>query len=112
MVMTWSLITDSGVDLTNYTAAAATTYTQFTPTNATSSLAEPVILADNAVSTSITTAGKVGESKIAMNFSNVFGYADANSAGANSISAIIHLVDGAGNIYTSFTGNMFLIFRG
>ena len=97
-----------GVDLTNYTAAAATTYTQFTPTgNSTSSLTEPVILADNAVSTSITTTGNIGESKIAMNFSNVFGYAPDGQNGADSALSATYafeLTDGAGNIYASFTG--------
>jgi flagellin len=98
-----------GVDLTNYTAAAATTYTQFSPTgNATSSLTEPVILADNAVSTSITTTGNIGESKIAINFSNVFGYAANGVNGGDeflSATYAFELTDGAGNIYASFTGS-------
>ncbi len=98
-----------GVDLTNYTAAAATTYTQFTPTgNATSSLAEPVILADNAVSTSASQQlGTLVKSKIAMNFSNVFGYAADGANGADSTLSATYafdLTDGAGNIYASFTG--------
>ena len=100
--------TAGGVDLTNYTAANATTYTQFTPSaGATSSLTEPVYLADNAVSTSIKTTGVIGESKIAMNFSNVFGYGPDAVAGSNaklSATYAFELTDGAGNIYASFTG--------
>ena len=66
-----------------------------------------MILADNAVSTSITTTGNVGESKIAMNFSNVFGYgADGHNGSDAKLSATyaFELTDGAGNIYASFTG--------
>jgi flagellin len=97
-----------GVDLTNYTAAASTTYTQFTPSaGATSALTEPVILTDAAVSTSISTTGVVGESKIAINFSNVFGYGDDGINGTDaelSATYAFELTDGAGNIYASFTG--------
>ena len=98
-----------GVDLTNYTASDANTYNVFSPSGgAISSLTEPVVLADDAVSTSISAKGDISESKIAINFSNTFGYA-AESAGVSdaflSATYAFELTDGAGNIYASFTGS-------
>lgn len=98
-----------GVDLTNYTASDANTYNVFSPSEgAISSLTEPVVLADDAVSTSISAKGDISESKIAINFSNTFGYA-AESAGVSdatlSATYAFELTDGAGNIYASFTGS-------
>ena len=98
-----------GVDLTNYTAADAATYTQFTPTgNATSSLAEPVIPTEDELLPSASFRGKVSESKIAMNFSNVFGYAHQDAPGRDidlTATYAFVLTDGAGTTYASFTGN-------
>ena len=99
-----------GVDLTNYTAAASTTYNVFSASEgSTSALTEPVVLTNQTagVSTSASVKGNISESKIALNFSNTYGYA-ANDAGtADSFLTATYafsLTDGNGNVYASFTG--------
>ena len=100
--------TAGGVDVTNYNAADASTYTTLSAVGAaTSSLTEPVVLADDAVSTSITAKGVVGQSKLAPNFSDTFGYAASTGNSADTgLKALyqFQVTDGAGNIYADFTG--------
>jgi flagellin len=97
-----------GVDVTNYTAANASTYTTLSASGAAvSSLTEPVVLADDAVSTSITANGVKGESKIALNFSDTFGYASSTGNSADSglkAEYAFKITDGAGNVYADFSG--------
>ena len=101
-----------GVDLTNYTAATATTYNVFSPSNgATSSLTEPVVLADDAVANDVTISGVISDSKIAINFSDTFGYASTTGISANtglSATYAFKITDGSGNIYAAFTGSNIL----
>jgi len=104
-----------GVDLTNYTAATATTYNTFSASDgSTSSLTEPVILADNALSTDVTIIGDITESKIALNFSNTYGYADdgAGVADANlSATYAFKLTDGNGNVYADLSSTVLNVQR-
>ena len=75
-----------GVDLTNYTAATSTTYNVFSASSgATSTLTEPVVLTNQSsgVATDTTVIGNIGESKIALNFTNTFGFG-ATGQSANS----------------------------
>ena len=105
--LTISHATAGGVDVTNFTAADSNTYATLSATGAaTSSLTAPVVLADNAVSTSITAKGDVSESKLALNFSETFGYASSTGQSANSglkAEYNFKIEDGAGNIYADFS---------
>ena len=93
-----------GVDLTNYTAATSTTYNVFSAsTGSSSSLTEPVILTNQTagVSTSMLIQGEISESKIALNFSDTFGYGSDGATANSDLSATysFQITDGAGNIY-------------
>jgi len=97
-----------GVDLTNYTAATSTTYNVFSASSgSTSSLTEPVVLTDQAsgVATDTTVTGKIGESKIALNFSNTFGFGETGQSANSGLEAnyTFKITDGAGNTYIDFS---------
>ena len=100
-----------GVDITNYTAATSTTYNVFSASDgSTSSLTEPVVLTDQSsgVSTDVEVVGQITESKIALNFSNTYGYAgDGKGTADTTLTASyeFNLTDGNGNIYATFTGS-------
>ena len=76
--------------------------------SASSSFVEPVSLQEDSTATfsTLQAAGIVGESKIALNFDNTFGYA---AVGSTAVEANLKaeykfkVTDGAGNIYMDFT---------
>ncbi|MDC0461691.1 flagellin [Alphaproteobacteria bacterium] len=102
-----------GVDLTNYTTSVtggsgSTTYNIFSPSSgATSALTTPVVLAHQTagISNDISISGKITDSKIALNFSDTFGYADDGGGSVGDIQALysFELTDGNGNIYATLT---------
>ena len=71
-----------GVDLTNFSSTGLGTATFDVADTAVSALKEPVTFQDTAASTVGSAKGVIGESKIAINFSNTFGYA-ADGAGTS-----------------------------
>ena len=95
--------------ISNYDSVSTGIATFDVADTASSSLTEPVALQEDAVFDSTASfKGDVSESKIAMNFSNVFGYAADSGSGASDANLVAEYVfkvtDGAGNIYMDFSG--------
>ena len=64
----------AGVDITNFSSSALGTATFDVADTASSALKEPITFQDNADSTYASVSGVIGSSKIALNFSDTFGY--------------------------------------
>ena len=95
-----------GVSISNYESTNAGVAKFDVSDSASSSSVEPVHLNEDAASYSTASAkGIVGESKIALNFSNTFGYADDGGNADTALKAEykFKVTDGAGNIYMDFT---------
>ena len=96
-----------GVDLTNFSSTGLGTATFDVADTAVSPLKEPVTFQDTAASTvGSAKGGVIGESKIAINFSNTFGYA-ADGAGTADTGLKAEygfkVTDGDGHHYINFT---------
>ena len=95
--------------ISNYDSVSTGIATFDVADTATSSLTDPVALQEDAVVDSTASArGQIGESKVALNFSNTFGYAADSGSGAADSNLVAEYVfkvtDGAGNIYMDFSG--------
>ena len=95
--------------ISNYDSVASGIATFDVADTASTSLTDPVALQEDAVFDSTASArGQVGESQIALNFSNTFGYAADSGSGAADTNLVAEYVfkvtDGAGNIYMDFSG--------
>lgn len=95
-----------GVDITNFASTSTGTATFDVADTATTGVAEPVVLQDTLADSTASVRGIVGESKIALNFSNTFGYAaDGGTSDANlNANYVFKITDGAGNVYADFSG--------
>ncbi len=96
-----------GVDITNFSSSSTGTATFDVADTATTALNEPVVLQDTLADTTASVRGIIGESKIALNFSNTFGYAaDGAGTGDAALAAnyVFKITDGAGNVYADFSG--------
>ena len=100
-----------GVDLTNFSSTGLGTATFDVADTAVSALKEPVTFQDTAASTVGSAKGVIGESKIAINFSNTFGYA-ADGAGTADSALVAEygfkVTDGDGHHYIAFTAGSLL----
>ncbi len=100
-----------GVDLTNFSSTGLGTATFDVADTAISALKEPVTFQDTAASTVGSAKGDIGESKIAVNFSNTFGYA-ADGAGTSNTALVAEygfkVTDGDGHHYIAFTAGSLL----
>ena len=96
-----------GVDITNFASTSTGTATFDVADTATTGVAEPVVLQDTLADSTASVRGIVGESKIALNFSNTFGYAaDGGTSDANlNANYVFKITDGAGNVYADFSGS-------
>ena len=97
------------ITISNYDSVASGIATFDVADTGSTAVAEPVSLQEDTVFDSTVSAkGIVCESKIALNFSNVFGYAaDSGSGAADSnlvANYVFKITDGAGNIYMDFSG--------
>ena len=95
--------------ISNYDSVASGIATFDVADTGSTSVTEPVSLQEDSVFDSTASAkGIVGESQIALNFSNVFGYAKVSGAGSSDASLVAEYVfkitDGAGNVYMDFSG--------
>ena len=100
-----------GVDLTNFSSTGLGTATFDVADTAISALKEPVTFQDNAASTVGSAKGDIGESKIAINFSNTFGYAADGAGTADTALAAEYgfkVTDGDGHHYIAFTAGSLL----
>jgi flagellin len=96
--------------ISNYDSVSTGIATFDVADTASTSVAEPVSLQeDTAFDSTASAKGIIGESKIALNFSNVFGYATDSGSGAADTDLVAEYVfkvtDGAGNIYMDFSGS-------
>ena len=100
-----------GVDLTNFSSTGLGTATFDVADTAVSALKEPVTFQDTAASTIGSAKGDIGVSKIALNFSNTFGYA-ADGAGTADTGLKAEygfkVTDGDGHHYVAFTAGALL----
>ena len=74
---------------------------------ATTGVVEPIVLQDTLADSTASIRGIIGESKIALNFSDTFGYAaDGAGTGNTGLKAeyVFKITDGAGNVYADFSG--------
>ena len=97
-----------GVDITNFASTSTGIATFDVADTATTGVAEPIVLQDTLADTTASVRGIIGESKIALNFSNTFGYAADGAAAADSSLAaeyVFKITDGAGNSYADFSGS-------
>ena len=97
-----------GVDMTNFTSSGLGTAIFDVSDTATSAIKEPITFQDSAASTTASVKGIIGESKIALNFSNTFGYADDNAGTANSglkAEYGFKITDGDGHHYIYFSAS-------
>ena len=95
--------------ISNYDSVSTGIATFDIADTATTSLTDPVALQEDSVFDSTASAkGQVGESKVALNFSNTFGYAEDSGSGASDANLVATYVfkvtDGAGNVYMDFSG--------
>ena len=95
--------------ISNYDSVASGIATFDVADTASTSIAEPVSLQEDSVFDSTASAkGIISESQIALNFSNVFGYAEGSGSGTSDTSLVAEYVfkvtDGAGNVYMDFSG--------
>ncbi len=96
-----------GVDITNFASTSTGIATFDVADTATTGVLEPIVLQDTLADTTASVRGIIGESKIALNFSNTFGYAADGGGTANSGLAanyVFKITDGAGNAYADFSG--------
>ena len=96
-----------GVDITNFSSTSTGTATFDVADTATTAVVEPIVLEDTLADSTASVRGIIGESKIALNFSNTFGYADDGGTADTSLNAnyAFKITDGAGNVYADFTGS-------
>ena len=96
-----------GVDITNFSSTSTGTATFDVADTATTSVVEPIVLEDTLADSTASVRGIIGESKIALNFSNTFGYADDGGTADTNLNAnyAFKITDGAGNVYADFTGS-------
>ena len=100
-----------GVDLTNFSSTGLGTATFDVADTAVSALKEPVTFQDAAASTVGSAKGVIGESKIAINFSNTFGYAADGAGTADTALKAEYgfkVTDGDGHHYIAFTAGSLL----
>ena len=62
-----------GVDITNFSSTSTGTATFDVADTATTAVVEPIVLQDTLADSTASVRGIIGESKIALNFSNTFG---------------------------------------
>jgi len=97
-----------GVDISNFASTSTGIATFDVADTASTGVAEPIVLQDTLADSTASVRGIIGESKIALNFSNTFGYAADGAAGADSSLAaeyVFKITDGAGNVYADFSGS-------
>ena len=96
-----------GVNITNFSSTSTGVATFDVADTASTSFTEPVVLQDTAADTAASVRGVIGESKIALNFSNTFGYAADNSSATSALVAEygFKITDGAGNHYIFFSAS-------
>ena len=96
-----------GVDITNFSSTSTGTATFDVADTATTAVVEPIVLEDTLADSTASVRGIIGESKIALNFSNTFGYADDGGTADTNLNAnyAFKITDGAGNVYADFTGS-------
>ena len=97
-----------GVDISNFQVQALVQLRLMLPIQQQHGVVEPIVLQDTLADSTASVRGIIGESKIALNFSNTFGYADdgAGTADTNLKSKyVFKITDGAGNVYADFTGS-------
>ncbi len=97
----------AGVDITNFSSSALGTATFDVADTASSALKEPITFQDNADSTYASVSGVIGSSKIALNFSDTFGYG-GDSAGTAADTVLFaqygfKITDGDGHHYINFS---------
>ena len=97
----------AGVDITNFSSSNLGTATFDVADTASSALKEPITFQDSADSTTASVKGVIGASKIALNFSNTFGYAEDNAARyintALNAQYGFKITDGDGHHYINFS---------
>ena len=97
----------AGVDITNFSSSALGTATFDVADTASSALKEPITFQDTADSTYASVSGVIGSSKIALNFSDTFGYG-GDSAGTAADTVLFaqygfKITDGDGHHYINFS---------
>ena len=94
-----------GVDVTNFSSTSLGTSTFDVADTATSPLKDPITFQDTADSTFSSVTGVIGSSKIALNFSNTYGYAaDGGTSDANLAAEYeFKITDGDGHHYIYFS---------
>ena len=96
-----------GIDVTNFSSSSLGTSTFDVADTATSALKEPVTFQDTADSTYASIRGVIDSSKIALNFSNTYGYAaDGGTSDANLAAEYeFKITDGDGHHYIYFSAS-------
>ena len=97
-----------GVDISNFASTSTGTATFDVADTATTGVAEPIVLQDTLADSTASVRGIIGESKIALNFSDTFGYAADGAGTADTGLAaeyVFKITDGAGNVYADFSGS-------
>ena len=96
-----------GIDVTNFSSTSLGTSTFDVADTATSALKEPITFQDTADSTYASIHGVIGSSKIALNFSNTYGYAaDGGTSDANLAAEYeFKITDGDGHHYIYFSAS-------
>ena len=96
-----------GVDVTNFASTSLGTATFDVAETATSPLKEPITFQDTADSTYASVTGVIGASKIALNFSNTYGYAADGGTSDASLSATysFKITDSDGHHYIYFSAS-------
>ena len=97
----------AALDITNFSSSALGTATFDVADTASSALKEPITFQDNADSTYASVTGVIGSSKIALNFSDTFGYG-GDSAGTTADTVLFaqygfKITDGDGHHYINFS---------
>ena len=96
-----------GVDVTNFSSTSLGTATFDVADTATSALKDPITFQDTADSTYASVTGVIGSSKIALNFSNTYGYAADGGTSDASLAAEYEfkITDGDGHHYIYFSAS-------
>ena len=96
-----------GVDVTNFSSTGLGTATFDVADTAISLLKDPITFQDTADSTYASTTGVIGSSKIALNFSNTYGYAADGGTSDTNLAAEYEfkITDGDGHHYIYFSAS-------